>query len=169
MKSSLMRHQVMDFINVGTAETPKWSLMGVGFTGINENPNAQTTTVAYVSSRNATTDTTGYQVSFPFTTRLFVEEEATMKIHYVATNHEIGAGALVEYLQVDVFRNSFDPYVSDYGPDEHRARKFVCAVAVSSISGDGASPVIVDGSLNSQGDFVSGCFDIVKREFKAYE
>ena len=165
LKSSLMRHQIMDLMNIGAPSDPKWALMGVGFTSIDENPNAQTDTVAFVSSRNASTDTIGYQVSFPFSTRVFKEEEATMKLHYIATNHDIGAASLVEYMRVDLFPNQFDPNLSQYDQDEYRARKFVVAVAVSSISGDGASPIVVEGDLNTQGDFILGKFNVRTREF----
>ena len=167
--AALMRHTIMDMLNTASTDAPKWHRMNKGFTSIDESPNAQTDTVAYVGDRNTSTETTGYEVSFSFDTRLFVEEEATMKLHYIGTSHEVGAGSTVEYMRVDLFRNLFDPYLDEYEADEYRARKFLCSVAVSTISGDGAAPIVVTGDLNSKGDFVIGKFNINTREFTPFE
>lgn len=164
-QASLIRFMMADYINLGDPESPKWSLMGDGFTAIDENPNAQTENIAYVNNRTASTLTTGYQVTFPFSTRLFVEQEATMKIYHVATSHALGVEGMAQYLRVDLFKNPLDPNIAEYGENEYRARLFIVSVAVSSISGEGTSAIVVDGDLNVQGDFVLGKFNIFTREF----
>ena len=164
-QASLIRFMMADYLNLSGSDNPKWSLMGDGFTTIDENPNAQTETVSYVNNRTSSTLTTGYQVSFPFSTRLFVEQEATMKIYQVATSHALGIDGMMRYIRVDLFKNPLDPNIDEYGENEYRARLFTVSVAVSSISGEGTSAIVVDGDLNVLGDFVLGKFNIATRTF----
>lgn len=45
----VQRHQIADYLNIGTSESPNWVLMGVGFTSLNENFGAESESSKYVN------------------------------------------------------------------------------------------------------------------------
>ena len=163
---SVLRHMIADYIDVAPigSPMPDWAMMGDGFTSINENPNPQNDTAAFVNNKNATITTVGFQSTFPYSTRLFVEEEATMKILDIVENRKMGREAMAHYVRVNCFHNPFDENLEQYGENEFKARRFLVSV-VGTIDADGAQPVVVSGDLNVKGDFVLGKFNIVTREF----
>ena len=156
---TILRNMIADYMNVGAGSMEQYVLMGAGFNSLDENPNAQIDTKAYISDRSASNITKGYQVQFPFDTDLIRSEEAVMKIYGIGRNQKQGLEAEVDYVRVELF-DSDDPQTNVFP-----ARKFRVSVEVTSISGPGAEVIHVAGNLNGVGDFIDGEFNTQTKTF----
>lgn len=161
--NTIIRWQIADYLNVGNTGTPEYDLMGLGYNTLDENPQAQTDTKAYISDTGTTTVIKGYQKQFPFDTDFIKGVKSIQKIYSVGRNELTGSDAEVDYVRVELF----DPVDDGSGLSEnvYAARKFRCAVEVSNITGSGAEVVKMTGSLNNVGQFVDGTFDTTTRTF----
>ena len=155
---AVMRHEIADYLNVGTDEE-SYVLMGVGFNTLDENPSAKTVSKTYISDKSETKTTTGYATVFPFDTDLIADEEAVMKLYDIGRNQRTGADTELDYVRVELFEQ-----VGSTGT-KFKARKFKVSVEVSEISGAGGENVKVAGNLNGIGDFVDGEFDTSTKTF----
>ena len=158
-QTNLMRYHIADYLNVGTSESPKFALMGIGFTSLNENPNAQEDEKIYINQKSSTTKVKSYNTEFEFNAELIREEEATMKIYDISRNHKVGSEAIVEYVRVELWEEV------EGEKDTYKARKFAVSVVVSSNSADGGEPITQEGTLKAVGDFVPGKFNTTTRTF----
>ena len=156
--NTIIRNMIADYLNVGTNDNPEWVLMGTGFNTLDENPQAQTTTKAYISDKAATSIIRAYQPQFPFDTDLIEDEKAVMELYNIGTRQAIGRDARRQYVRVELFLDTDKT-------DVHPARLFNVAVEVSNISGPGAEVVHVTGNLNGAGDYIEGEFNIISRTF----
>lgn len=109
-KNVIKRHQYADYLNVGTAETPNFVLMGAGFTTLDENPNAQTESVKYVNDVSASSSVVSYETQFPFEAEQIAEEEAIDALYEVGRNHYTGTDAEFDYVRVELW-NGVTSYV----------------------------------------------------------
>lgn len=150
----VIRYQIADYLNTGSEN---YSLMGLGFTALDENPNAKVETQAYISDKSASGAITGYENRFPFDTQLISEEEAIDFIYDVARNQKTGSDAETDYVRVDLFK--------DQSGGAYPARKFKVAVEVTGITGAGTEIVRVAGNLHQVGNFVDGTFDTASKTF----
>lgn len=158
---TVMRHQIADYLDVGTASTPKFALMGVGFNTLDENPNAQTDSKTYVNQKVQTSQIKNYQTQFPFDTDLISSEEAVMALYEVGRDQKTGAAAELDYVRVELFK----PVTGESVTNTYSARKFRVAVAVSGIAGAGGETVKVTGTLYAVGDPVAGTFNTSTKTF----
>ncbi|WP_317853794.1 hypothetical protein [Chakrabartyella piscis] len=158
--STVMRYNIADYLNTGTDTTPAYSLMGVGFNTIDENPAPQKDSTTYVSEKSQTTSILSYQTSFAFDSDLISDEVAVKKLYDIGRNQLTGADAEVDYVRVELFE-------AGTTTGTFKARKFKVAVEVTSISGEGGAKVKVAGNLNGVGDFVDGTFNTTTNTFTA--
>ncbi|WP_304508918.1 hypothetical protein [Anaerotignum sp.] len=161
MAETVMRNQIADYLNTGTAETPAWSLMGVGFNTLDENPNAQQDSKTYINQVSQTTHIKSYQTQFPFDTDLIASEDAVMALYTIGKNQKTGADAELEYIRVDLFAPH--PTLEN----TYEARKFTVAASVTGITGAGGETVKVTGTLYGVGDAIQGTFDTSTKTFTA--
>lgn len=160
VRNTIIRNMIADYLNVAEDGTqPDWELMGAGFNTLDENPQAQIDTKAYVSDRAATSIIKGYQTQFPFDTDLIESEKAVMALYDVGRNQLQGGMAEKDYIRVELFLKS------GAQADTHPARRFRVAVEVSSITGAGAEVIHVAGNLNNVGDFIDGTFNTKTKVF----
>lgn len=157
---NVMRYQIADYINTGTAGNPTWSLMGTGFNTLDENPNAQVDSKTYIHEKAQTSQIKSYQPQFPFDTDLIADDDAVMALYGVGRNQLIGADAQFEYVRVELFK-------TPSSTNTYPARKFTVAVEVSGFSGGGGEQVKASGNLNVVGDFVEGTFNVSTKTFTA--
>ena len=160
MAKTVLRNMIADYLDVGTTTTPEWALMGPGFNSLDENPQAQVDTKAYISDKSATSTIKGYQTQFPFDTDLIEDEKAVTALYGIGRNQKQGADAELDYVRVELFKGAT-------ASTSYPARKFRVAVEVSNVQGAGAEVIKVTGNLNSVGDFVDGTFDIKTKTFTA--
>ena len=157
---TIIRNKIADYLNTGTSSSPVWSLMGVGFNTLDENPQAQVDTKAYISDKAYTAIVKGYQTQFPFDTDLIKSEAAIMALYDIGRNQKQGADAEMEYCRVEIFKGETAANSGLYP-----ARKFTVAVEVSGVSGAGAEVIHVTGNLNNVGAFVDGTFNPSTKAF----
>lgn len=161
VNESVQRHMIADYLNVGTAEAPKWVLMGTGFTSLDENPNAQTKERKFICDASSSKTTSSYQTQFPFNAEYMTSEEAIDKLYKIARNQLTGGKAEVDYVRTELF-DECEPKVDN----THPARKFRCAVEVSTI-GDNDGVIELSGNLNNIGSFIPGSFNTKTATFTA--
>lgn len=157
---TIMRHQVADYLNIGT-ETEQWELMGAGFNTLDENPAAQTESKTYINDKSATSYIKGYQTQFPFDTDLIKSEAAVMALYNIGRNQKTGADAELDYTRVELF----EPVASK--ENTFKARKFRVAVEVSGLAGNGGEAIKVTGNLNNVGTYIDGEFNTTTKTFTA--
>lgn len=156
MPNVIKRHQYADYINVGTAASPDYVLMGTGFTTLDEEPNAQTESVKYVCDKSASSSVIGYETSFPYEAEQIKDERAIDAIYTIGRNHYIGADAEMEYVRVELWNAAT-------GTNTFEARKFLVSVEVSSFAGE--NKMTISGNLNAIGDPVLGTFNTTTKRF----
>lgn len=157
LKEVTQRHEIADYLNVGTSSEEKYALMGAGFTALGESPNAQTKTKKYINEKASTTNVSSYQPQFDFEADQIKDDEAVQFIYGVGRNEKTGSGCITQYVRVELW----NPVENE--ENTFTARKFNVAVVVSKMDGD--DDQVISGSLNSQGDFVDGKFNTKTRTF----
>lgn len=160
---AVMRFQIADYIGIDSKKGAELALMGAGFTALDENPNAQSESVVYISDKSTSKSVTGYEFVFPYTSRMMLEagaeEEAIKSIYTVHRSAATGAAAERDYVRVDLF----DPVG---GKDNvFKARMFRTSVETTSVSGEGAKEMEMSGNLNGVGDPIEGTFDTTTKKF----
>ena len=86
-RNALLRNTVADYINVAAAgETASYELMGTGFTAIDENPGAKSSKETYVNEVTSSSDITGYETAFDYTSRLIPSQAAILALFLVHSN-----------------------------------------------------------------------------------
>lgn len=157
--AKVIRYQIADYLNTqGSGATAAYSLMGAGFTALDENPAAKVDKTAYISDRSASGTITGYENTFPFDTQFISDDDAIKFIYDVARNQKTGAEAETDYVRVDVY---------DGDGDSFPARKFRVAIEVTGITGAATEIVRVAGNLHQVGNFEEGTFNIEAKTFTA--
>lgn len=147
------RTLVADYLNVDG----NFELMGAGFTQIDENTNAKTTSKKYVNDKTSTNSIISYETSFGFETDQIRSEKAVEFLCNVGEMHKIGSDAETEYIRVDLDK----PSSTD---GSYRARKFNVAIEVDDLSAKDGE-MSAKGKLLCKGDFVLGTFDTSSKKF----
>lgn len=151
------RHEFADYLNIQTEETPKFVLMGTGFTTLDENPGAQTSKKKYVNEAASSSSITSYESVFPFVSDLIIQQEAVLALYQVGRNHLTGSDAEFPYVRVELWD------AVEGQENEFAARLFTVSAEISSISGE--DEIAVSGNLNAVGDPIDGTFNTKTRTF----
>lgn len=160
-RDAVQRHQIADYLNIGTSETPKWVLMGVGFTSLNETFGAESESSKYVCEAVESSSVVSYKSVFPFTAHLIKSQDAVNALYAVGRNHLVGSDAEFEYCRVELWdqkMNSSTPVANTFA-----ARKFIVSAEIADLTGD--KKQAMTGNLNAVGDPVDGFFDVSKKTF----
>ena len=152
----VLRHNIADYLNVGTTENAEYVLMGIGFTTLDEEPGAQSESTKYVNEASASSSIISYETKFPFEAEHIITEDAVNALYEVARNHAVGSDAEFEYVRVELWKKA-------EGSNEFEARKFVVAVEVSQYSGENKQ--VLAGNLNAVGDPILGTFNTETKTF----
>lgn len=149
------RRNLADYLNVGTEATPEFALMGIGFTELDEEPSAQTTTKKYINMSSASSSITGYEWSSAFVTDIIPDEKAIDFICNIGERELTGAATETDYIKVDL-----DKKVGD----EYEAKKRTVAIEITNFkSNDGEMQA--SGNLKAKTDWVFGKFDAATKTF----
>ena len=157
-RSVVQRHQFADYLDVGTAASQSFALMGVGFTSLDESPGAQTTSKKYVNEKTSSFSVTSYETQFPFESDLIPEQEAVIALYNVGRDHLTGSDAEFDYVRVELWNPTETT-------NEYKARKVRVCAEISDISGE--DDQVVKGNLNAIGDPVDGTFNTSTKTFTA--
>lgn len=158
--AKVIRYMIADYLNTGSGDTATYSLMGAGFSALDENPSAKVDSTAFINDKSASGSVTGYENTFPFDTQLISDEVAIIKIYEIARNQKTGTDAECDYVRVDVWN-------APESGSAYPARKFRVCVEVTGITGAGTDIVKVAGNLRQVGNFVEGTFDTSTKTFSA--
>ncbi|MDD3140852.1 MAG: hypothetical protein PHX08_18040 [Lachnospiraceae bacterium] len=162
LKSVRQRRMQSNYIDIGTESTPKFALMNAGFTDLNEEPGAQTSSKRYIGDKSTSKGITGYEWQAPYTTDQIRSEEAIKFICDIGELQKTGADAETDYVIVDM-----DQKVgSEDSAATYHARKIHVAVEVSSF-GNEDGEMTAEGNLLGVGDVVEGTFDTSTKTFTA--
>lgn len=153
----VIRYMVADYLNTGTKDSETYSLMGAGFSALDENPSATVDETAYINDKSASGSITGYKNTFAFDTQFISDDAAIKHIYDVARNQKTGEDAETEYVRVDVYANEEGT--------SYPARKFRVAIEVTGITGAGTEIMRVAGNLHQVGNFVEGTFNTSTKTF----
>ena len=155
----VIRCDIADYLNVGTAESEEYVLLGVGVNSLDENPSAKIDKTAYVSDRSVSGTIIGYENKFAFDMHLMAKHPAIRKLYDISRNQKTGSDAEVDYVRVDLYDGEGENATT------FPARKFRVAVEVSGTTGGGTEMVRVAGNLHQVGNFVDGTFDTASKTF----
>ncbi|MGN0416931.1 hypothetical protein [Anaerostipes faecalis] len=158
LKSVRQRRMQANYINVGTADKEEYVLMGTGFTDLNEEPGAQTSSKRYINDKSTSKAITGYEWQAPYTADQIKSEKAIEYICEIGELQKTGADAETDYVIVDL-----DKKDGDNGSSYH-ARKIHVAVEVSSF-GNEDGEMTCEGNLLGVGDVEEGTFDTSTKTF----
>lgn len=152
------RCKIADYLDISSTGTPKYELMGVGFTELNEEPQAQTTEKQYVNDISKSKTITGYDWQKPFETDEILSNDVIKYITDIGRYMKVGVDTETTHVMVDL-----DAPISD-GTTKFKARKINVAVQVDSFSSEDGE-VTCSGTLLGQGDIISGTFDTSTKTF----
>lgn len=159
--NQILRWAIADYLNTGTSAEKVWSLMGLGFTQLDENPNPVVDEKAYINDKASTKSITGYGATFPFTADVYSDEDAISKLMDIAEGQLTGSAANVEYLRTKFLVNdSGEPITTTVD-----ARMFMTSVEVTGITGAGTEALVIAGNLHQRGDFTPGTFNLSTKAF----
>lgn len=154
------RRKQANYLEVGT--TPKYELMGAGFTDLNESPSAQTTSKRYVNDKSATKSITGYDWSTAYTTDQIRDQAVINHICEIGEKQLTGADAEANYCIVDLDK----PVNSEGASNTFAARQLKVAIEVASF-GNEDGEMTAEGNLLGVGDIVIGTFNTETKTFTA--
>lgn len=143
----------------GSTPSDTYSLMGTGFTTLDENPAAKVEKTPYINDKSASGTITGYENSFAFDTQMISDDAAISFLYDIARNQKTGSDAETDYIRVDLYK--------DEASGAYPARKFRVCVEVTGITGAGTEIVKVAGNLHQVGNFVEGTFNPSTKAFTA--
>ena len=154
------RHMEADYLNVGTAEEPDFALCGTGFTSLNENPSAQTSSKRYINTVSNRQSVNGYQWSAPFEADQIRSQEALEFIRNISDKLLVGADCETEFVQVDLDKPEADT------PNTFHARQRIVAIGVSAVT-DNTGEMGFSGTFYGVTDPVEGTFNTQTKTFTA--
>lgn len=150
------RYQEVAYMKVGES----FELAGTGFTELNEEPNAQTTSKKYINSKSSSSSITSYEGEHPFTADQIPSEEVIKDLISIGKERKIGTDAEREFVRVDLDEKA----EGDTTGTVFKARMFTVAAEISSFS-DNDGELQVEGTLHDKGDPVMGKFDTKAKTF----
>lgn len=153
------RYQQPDYIDVtGGSEAPRFELLGVGVTQLDNSPSAQTTSKRYVNQKSATQSIGSYEWTAPLEFDLIRSEKAIQFIADIGENEKTGVEA--ETLYVKVYLNK--PVNLKENTFEARQRRVAVEVAEFS---DNDGEIQGSGNLLGKTDWVKGEFNTKTKTF----
>ncbi len=157
----VIRYMMADYLNTGGKDAEEYSLMGSGFTALDENPSPKVDKTPYISDRSASGSITGYENHFAFDTQLIADDAAIEYLYSIGRDQKVGEDAETDYVRVDLYKQA--------SGGAYPARKFRVAVEVTGVTGAGTEIMRVAGNLHQVGDFVEGTFDTSTKKFTPAE
>ena len=158
----VMRHMVMDFLNIASKGEPKnYKFMSTGFNHIDEKSDILTSEKTYIADRVANVTVKGRKTEFPFSTDVYTNQQVIMYIRDLLRNQKNGDDCITSYIRTDVALDNSGEPLAPCAP----AREFRVSVIVDSETGGGGEPLSLSGKLVQRGDFADGFLNLTTYEF----
>ena len=153
-----MREKLMHFLNIGSATTASYVLIGDGVTSLTEEFNAESETKQYINQANGTTHVKSYTPSIPVEKEYIKDEALQLWLNDMVRNLPTGSDAEADYIRINVFETTSTESV-------YRAVKRKCTIQIDSIGGDAGSELMNAFTIGGVGDGVQGTFNVSTKVF----
>lgn len=150
------RYQEASYLEVADA----YELMGTGFTELNEDPGAQTSSKKYINDKSSTSSITSYEGEHGFTADQIPSEKVIKDLISIGKERKTGIDAERNFVRADLDEKAD----GDTSGTAFKARMFRVAVEISTFS-DNDGELQVEGTLHDKGDPVLGKFDTKTKTF----
>lgn len=150
------RYQEASYLEVADA----YELMGTGFTELNEDPGAQTSSKKYINDKSSTSSITSYEGEHGFTADQIPSEKVIKDLISIGKERKTGIDAERNFVRADLDEKAD----GDASVTAFKARMFRVAVEISTFS-DNDGELQVEGTLHDKGDPVLGKFDTKTKTF----
>lgn len=155
------RSQFMAFLNTtpGT-ETETWSRMGKGITGQTVAYNPQVNTETYINEDSATSNVDSYQVSIPTPQTVYAGDPCFDFVNELRKKRATGDDCKTQILLV----NAFETPATE---GSYSAEKSECTIQIDDFGGDAGGSLVINYTVNLNGDPVQGTFETTSQKFTA--
>lgn len=161
----VLRADYASYMDVGTdPKTPKYALMGDGFSSLTESKNAQEYSRKYVNMRTEATDVVGYAPAIAYTCDVYSADPCIKRIHDVTKKELTGTDAQTNIVNVDLWQ----PYDDQKNKGYFSATRRTYTI-IPDAKGDGTDALILSGNFKAVGDIVTGGFNPTDNTFKTDE
>lgn len=154
------RDELLSYMNTG-GNTPKYDLIGEGFSELTENLNPKTKDSNYIHQRSGTSSVIGYAPTFDFTAELDKADPVAVYIAEIGRERKVGSDCETDIVNV---------YTWMEGKTSGKQVAYQQRVAIkvdNSGSGAGGEAMSLTGSLMYKGDAVKGEWDAKTKTFTA--
>lgn len=155
-----IRKDMASYMNTGTAAVPVWTLMGEGFTELEESKNSLEYSRHYVHEATERTDVVGYATSFGYSADIYTEDPAIIRIDEVTMDELTGTAA-----QVEIVNTMFYKPVTPGGTEYLAYKRFYNVIPDTKAAGTEA--LVLTGTLTAAGDQAKGTWDAATSTFTA--
>lgn len=154
------RNELLSYMNVG-GSTPKYELIGEGFSELTENLNPKTKDSNYIHQRSGTSSVIGYAPTFDFTAELDKGDPVAIYVSEVGRGRKVGAECETDIVNVYT-------WMEGKTPGTKVAYKQNTAIKVdNSGSGAGGEALALTGAFMYKGDAIKGEWDETTKTFTA--
>ena len=145
------RSEVRSYMDtaVSGSATPTFTLMGEGFTSLNESKNPKEYSRQYVHENTERTDVTGYAPSIAYSVDVYTNNPVIQRIRDVTDGELVGTDAQVNIVTVEHFMGE---------ASSRPATKRTYSI-IPDGKGDGTDALVYTGAFHAVGDIVKGTWD----------
>jgi hypothetical protein len=159
MADAAIRYELVTYLDIGTAPTVTYTLMGEGFKSIEDSQNPETDSVVYVSDIAATKSLKSYAPEFSFEGDIIKDNTVIEFLRNKGKTQAVGSDAETTIVSYDVWEEV---------ANEVPAIQYAVAVAMDTLGGgEGGEKAGFSGTLLGIGDAVQGTFNTSTHVFTA--
>lgn len=149
------RTEFATFLNVGTKALPVWARMGKGITGqtIAYNPNVSDE--QYINEESGTKNIESYNPNVPTPQTAYKGDKVFDFVDNIRRKRLVGSDAETEILFVYLYEKTVTGE-GNTAKTTYAAEKNNCAIQIDDFGGDAGNPVVLNYTVNLNGDPVLG-------------
>lgn len=159
MADTVKRSKFAVFLNVGTAQTPSYKLVGDGITTATINYNAQTSEETYIHQDTGTTEVESYRPTMPIEATCKSGDNVFDFVDGMRQSRAVLDSAKSDILLVYLYETAV--------AGKYPAEKQPVSIQIDSFGGDGGASNKINYTLNFIGDATPGMFDPTDSSFTA--
>lgn len=141
------RTEFATFMNVGTKAEPVWARIGKGVTGQSVAYNPNVSEEQYINEDSGTSSVESYKPNIPTPQTAYVGDKVFDFVDAIRKKRAVGAEAETEILLVYIYNKTGDGAEATY-----EAEKNNCAIQIDDFGGDAGNPVVLNYTINLNGD-----------------
>ena len=153
-----MREKLMHYLNIGSATTASYELLGDGITSLTEEFNPETDTKQYINQANGTTVVKSYTPSITVEKEYIKGEDLQNWVNQKIRELPTGSDAESDYIRLNLFDTTSTSGV-------YKAVKRKCTCQFDSVGGDAGSELMNNFTIGGVGDGIQGTFNVSTKTF----